>query len=234
MGVPSDDLTRDVDAATSRLLDTAASLTDDDVRAPSILPGWTRGHVLTHIARNADALVNLLGWAHGSREPMYGRGDARERDIEAGAGRPADEQLADLRASADRYTAALQTVPADAWDTVVEWRGGKLQPLHEIPWKRLVEVEVHHVDLGAGYSCEDWPDGFSAGLLDQLIQGLPQRVEGAFTVHRKGDPEPPADQPRPVVTGSAAGLAGWLSGRTSGDDLTVVPSGELPHLPAWI
>jgi maleylpyruvate isomerase len=28
-----------------------------DVRAPSLLPGWTRGHVLSHIARNADGIT---------------------------------------------------------------------------------------------------------------------------------------------------------------------------------
>ena len=35
-------------------------LTDDQAREPSLLPGWSRGHVLTHLARNADAMVNLL------------------------------------------------------------------------------------------------------------------------------------------------------------------------------
>ena len=52
----------DVERATSRLLATAGSL-DADPSAPSLLPGWTRGHVLTHVARNADSLVNLLTWA---------------------------------------------------------------------------------------------------------------------------------------------------------------------------
>lgn len=235
MGVPDADLTRDVDAATGRLLDAAATLDDDDVRAPSLLPGWTRGHVLTHVARNADALVNLLGWAHGQQLPMYGEGDARDREIEAGASRPAAEQVADLRASADRFNTALQEVPAEGWATVVEWRGGKKRALHEIPWARLVEVEVHHVDLGIGYSSQDWPERFTSGLLGQLLDGLPARLgEQAFTVHRLGEPEPAADLPRPVVTGQPASLAGWLSGRTAGADLTVEPAGPLPALPAWI
>ena len=36
---------------------------DDAFAAPSALPGWSRAHVLTHVARNADAMINLLTWA---------------------------------------------------------------------------------------------------------------------------------------------------------------------------
>ena len=52
-------------AATSRLLATATALSDAQVREPSSLPGWTRGHVLTHIARvgHARSLFSVLGSA---------------------------------------------------------------------------------------------------------------------------------------------------------------------------
>src|ERR1022692_5071277 len=49
-----------IGAATDRLLAAADLLTDPGVREPSLLPGWTRGHVLSHPARNADGLGNLL------------------------------------------------------------------------------------------------------------------------------------------------------------------------------
>ncbi len=42
------------------------SQTDLDDRAlgePSALPGWSRRHVLAHVAANADALGNLVRWA---------------------------------------------------------------------------------------------------------------------------------------------------------------------------
>jgi maleylpyruvate isomerase len=41
---------------TGLLIRTAAGLDDGTVRAPSLCEGWTRAHVLSHIARNADAL----------------------------------------------------------------------------------------------------------------------------------------------------------------------------------
>ena len=77
-------LSGDIEQATSRLL---ASVRDiQDVGAPSRLPGWTQGHVLTHIARNADGAVNLLTWARtGVVTPQYASWAAREADIEAGA-----------------------------------------------------------------------------------------------------------------------------------------------------
>src|SRR2546429_8775170 len=90
-------------AATDRVLATATALSDAQAREPSLLPGWSRGHVLTHIARNADGMVNLLHWARtGTQTPMYTSAQSRAADIEAGAGRPAAGPAADLRDSAAR------------------------------------------------------------------------------------------------------------------------------------
>lgn len=235
MGVPDADLTRDIEAATRRLLDTAATLDDSDARAPSQLPGWTRGHVLTHLARNADGLVNLLGWCHGSRTPMYQSTEARDRDIEAGAARSAAELLADVRASAGRFMVALDAVPAGGWETIVELRGGRKLSTGDVPWKRLVEIEVHHADLGVGYTHHDWPERFTNRLLDELVRDLPSRPGmPALTIHRQGEPEPGPDSTQPVVSGSAADLLGWLTGRTDGARLAAMPPGALPALPTWI
>ncbi|MDP9404828.1 MAG: maleylpyruvate isomerase N-terminal domain-containing protein, partial [Actinomycetota bacterium] len=44
-----------VAGATERLLTTTAGLGDDAVAGPSALPGWSVGHVLGHLARNADS-----------------------------------------------------------------------------------------------------------------------------------------------------------------------------------
>ena len=71
--------------ATTRYLGALSDLTDEDMRAPSLLPGWTRGHVVTHLARNADAFCNLLHWAESGQEHyMYDSREQRNADIEAG------------------------------------------------------------------------------------------------------------------------------------------------------
>jgi maleylpyruvate isomerase len=229
MGFDHTELARDVDAATRRLLDTVATLDDGDMRAPSLLPGWSRGHVLTHIARNADGLVNLLGWVHGERVPMYESREVRNRDIEAGSGRSAQELLADVRASADRFTAALAAVPDDGWDTRVVRREGDELTTAEIPLARLVEVEVHHADLTAGYGPDDWPGRFAVDLLDILVAAVPI----SFTVRPSGSERSEKPAAEPVVSGSPAHLAAWLAGRSAGSDLTVTPSGPLPEVPTW-
>src|SRR4051794_19255174 len=97
----------EVDRATQRLLQTAADLDDAACAEPSLLPGWTRGHVLTHLARNADAYTNLLlGAARGEDRAAYATPTARAEGIEAGYARPLAEQLDDIRAAHERFAEA--------------------------------------------------------------------------------------------------------------------------------
>src|ERR1044072_8833933 len=109
-------LMTDVDAASARLLRTAENLNPAAGADPSLLPGWTVGHLLTHVARNADAYTNLLTWARtGVETPAYASPDARQAGIEAGAGRPLAEQIADIRDAHERFCDASAAMPADAW-----------------------------------------------------------------------------------------------------------------------
>jgi len=118
-----------IDQATRRLTATAAGLTDSQAREPSLLPGWTRGHVLTHIARNADGLRNLLIWARtGVVTPQYPDPEAREAGIAAGAGRPAGALAEDLERSAGAFAAEARRVPASAWDVPVHGINGPDHP----------------------------------------------------------------------------------------------------------
>ena len=102
-------------AQTDGVVAAAEALDDAAVPVPSLLPGWSRGHVLTHLARNADGLANLASTAStastGVLQPMYVSMQARDEDIERGAGRPVAELVLDLRSSAGRLAAALRAVP---------------------------------------------------------------------------------------------------------------------------
>jgi maleylpyruvate isomerase len=134
--------------ATTRLLDTVRGLGEADVTEPSLLPGWTRGHVLAHLARNADSLVNLLLWARtGIETPQYPSQFIRDADIEAGAPRPLAEQLTDNETAARRWLSLAQTMPPAAWEAIVRTRQGRPIAATEVLWMRLQEVEIHHVDL---------------------------------------------------------------------------------------
>src|SRR5258708_29681256 len=126
-------------AASERLFDTAARLSDADVRAPSLLPGWSRGHVLTHLARNADGGSNLLVWARtGVETPEYPSMAARAEQIEAGGGRPAGGVLADVRHPAAPVPAGYTPRPEQAWHRAVLWTGRAAPPPAPPPCSPLV------------------------------------------------------------------------------------------------
>ncbi|MEU9183319.1 maleylpyruvate isomerase family mycothiol-dependent enzyme [Streptomyces sp. NPDC048484] len=214
--------------ATERLLSAVAELDNARVTEPSRLPGWSRGHVLAHLSRNADALVNvLLG------RPMYASADARDADIERDAPRPLETQLTDLRDSAAGFQQA-GAAPAD-WSRTVELRNGVTDSASRVPFRRWIEVELHHVDLGIGYEPEDLPEEF----VEREITFLTDRFAG----HPEVPPTRVTDFTRAwstghgsggdaevTVSGPAPALLGWLAGRRDGASL-LVEGGPLPVLP---
>ncbi|EST22644.1 maleylpyruvate isomerase family mycothiol-dependent enzyme [Streptomyces roseochromogenus] len=213
--------------ATERLLTAVAKLDNASLAEPSRLPGWTRGHVLAHLARNADALVNVL-----EGRPMYTSAEARDADIERDAPRPLDAQLADLRESTARFQTAADA-PAD-WTRTVELRNGVTDSASRVPFRRWAEVELHHVDLGIGYELEDVPAEFVEREIDFLADRFAGHKEVPSTVLAAGDGRSwttgggAAGGPV-AVEGTAADLLGWLAGRRDGSRLTA--NGALPKLP---
>ena len=157
------ELSDQIDQATQRLLGTARIITDPDLRVPSMLPGWTRGHVLAHVARNADGMRNVLvGVRTGQDRPAYASAEAREAGIEQGAGRRASELAADLADSAMALRTVARQLPDAGWQVPVRMLDGTdFFPAAELLTRRLAEVELHHCDLGAGYGPGDWPAVFA-------------------------------------------------------------------------
>lgn len=223
-------LLAELDRATRRVLATAEGRCDPS--APSALPGWTQGHVLTHLARNADGMCNLVAWARtGVETPQYPSWEHRVKDIEAGAGRPLPELIADVRDSAERFAAAAGSLPAQAWTYELALPAGA-QKAALIPWRRLREVEVHHVDLGAGYAPADWPESFAHRLLHEAAADQAE-VSVTLLADSLGHPVPVGAGGPPTVSGPAYALAAWLTGRSAGSDLSVEPAGALPAIPEW-
>jgi maleylpyruvate isomerase len=222
-----------ITAATERLLTSAAKLGDDEMREASLLPGWSRGHVLTHVARNADGGTRLLTWARtGVRHAEYPSLEARAAEIDAGADRSAAELVADVRESAARFADAYALMPAEAWGEIVEWTAGQRRPAARAADARLTEVLVHHVDLRAGAGPADWPEDFVARQLEVVTMALDRRDNrpalrlhaiDAQTSHTVSGDDPV------VVRGPQASLLAWLMGRSDGDDLT--SDRPLPVLP---
>ncbi|MEU1087947.1 maleylpyruvate isomerase family mycothiol-dependent enzyme [Streptomyces sp. NPDC005892] len=220
------------------LLASATALGDGDVRAPSLLEGWSRAHVLTHVARSADSRCRLLAAARtGADVPQYADEAHREREIEAGADRPAAELAKDLGTALHRFLEAAADHPEDAWDVPVRWLGGGLRPVRGAVGSMLREVEVHHTDLRTGHLPADWPPSFVARELTATAAELGGRVDApGLVLHAEDGGAPPyrtGDGNGPHVMGRQADLLGWLTGRTAGEGLKVDPPGPLPAVPAW-
>jgi len=220
-----------------RLLDTVHGLTDADVRAPSRLPGWSRGHVLTHIARNADGLRNLLTWAAtGVETPMYPSKASRDADIEAGAGRSAADLEADVESSGERLLAAFADFPPEGLERPVRTGSGAVIYGWEIPVVRIREIEIHHVDLDVGYTPAHWSPEFVVRTLDQLTDLFRnQRDVPVHTLRGTGTGrEWQVGTAGPTLTGPESALLAWLTGRSAGDGLTSDADGSIPAAPRWI
>jgi maleylpyruvate isomerase len=178
------------------LLGTIDGLTDEQARSASKLAGWTIGHVLTHIARNADSVVRRLeGAAQGRVVGQYPGGyGGRAAAIEVGAERPAAELVADVRSSAAELEAAIERFPATAWDGLTRDVSGAELPAHTTVLSRWREVEVHHVDLGLGDTPADWPPELVALWLPVELGRLAHRADPtqllARTIGRGPAPEP--------------------------------------------
>jgi maleylpyruvate isomerase len=245
--VPSDSfdpaaILEQITSATEQLLQTAARLTDTDVRAPSLLPDWSRGHVLTHLARNADGGTRLLTWARtGVPAAEYPSMAARAEEIEAGSGRTAEELLTDVRESAERFAAQYRQLPPEAWQRTVRWTGGQEHPAARAADSRLTEVLIHHVDLDAGYTPAQWPTDFVRFMLRLAVSALSKRdgvpamrltASDTGTSYELGSTAAfTRDTPVIAIHGAQHSLSAWLTGRSPGADLIVQDDEPLPKPP---
>jgi maleylpyruvate isomerase len=227
----------DLRSSTSALLlgVEAERWTDADMRVPSLLPGWTRGHVLTHLARNADSYSRTVSGAlRGEILQRYPDGpEGRNADIEAGARRGATELLADLRESADRLDRLFTAVgDAGAWDAPSQDE----RPVHAWVPARWREVEVHRVDLGGSYGAADWPPAFVSYLVPKLAERVGERsdqslrieveAEGSVTTDLPGSVWPVGSGDPVVVRGPDWAVLAWLTGRpeAAAGNLTTAPA----------
>ncbi|WP_436533754.1 maleylpyruvate isomerase family mycothiol-dependent enzyme [Actinoplanes sp. HUAS TT8] len=216
-----------ITSATEHLMATAAGFDDTDVRQPSLLPGWSRGHVLTHVARNADGGTRMLTWARtGVETPEYPSMRARADEIEAGSGRPAKVLLADVRDSASRFAEAYEAMPEHAWSRILRWTSGKQRPASRAATSRLTEVLVHHVDLAAGFGPDHWPADFVTAQLADVVTAFTGRAAvpalhliaaDTGAEYRLG-----SSTGAIVVRDRQASLLAWLLGRSQ-NDLPALP-----------
>jgi len=161
------------------LLASLASLTNDDFRSPSLLPRYSRGHVVTHLANKARAHVWVFGGPPaGETRQLHPDGYDADRAADAGASRSAAELRADLTQSFDLLEAAWEGLDDALWEQQAIMTAGP-RTMTEIVRHHMRNVEVHHVDLDIGYRPADWPASFVEAELPKRLRALPHRTDHA-------------------------------------------------------
>lgn len=105
---------------------------------------------------------------------MYASLEGREEDIEQGAGRSSKEVADDLASSAMALRTVMLGLPDEAWQFPVRVPDSGPFPAEQLLPRRLVEVELHHVDLDYGYGPADWPAAFATMDLPEPLASLRQ------------------------------------------------------------
>ena len=225
---------------TALFLNAVEQLDDEQLRAPSGLPTWSRDQLVAHVARNAEALSRLASWARtGVETPMYSSFEQRDADIAAARQSPASLLRSELVATAIELERDLDGLSASSWSARVRSAMGREIPATELPWMRVREVWMHAVDLASGVSVEDLPDALLDTLADDVSTMLSTR-EGCPALRLEPrDREVawvlgPSAQDAAIVRGTAGQLVAWMTGRDSGQDLSVDDGDGLPVLPRWL
>ena len=216
-------------------------LSDAELDGGTLLPGWTRRHVVAHVGYNARAIARLIEWAAtGVETPMYPSPEARNHEIDFGSTLSPIALRHLFDHSAVHLNVEWRDLPADAWHHKVKTAQGRIVPAEETVWMRTREVWMHAVDLDNGATFSDIPVPVLERLLRDITSawhtrgtdtGLLVKVDGtdlAFGDVGAADPT--------TVTGPLPAVVEWAAGRGSrGVTATgFSAAGGTPPAPKWI
>ena len=205
-----------------RVLD---ALPDDALDGPSLLPGWSRRHVVAHVGYNARAITRLVSWAHtGVETPMYASPEQRAAEIDEGATQPARALRHLSEHAAITLDVEWRDTPDAVWAREVRTAQGRVVPLTETVWMRTREVWLHAVDLSAGLVPGATVSTIPADVLARLLSdvtaawartgaGADLRVEPTDGAAVPGWDGAPWGEGTTTVRGDLAELTAWATGR---------------------
>ena len=212
-----------------------ADLSDRDLDADSLLPGWSRRHLVAHVGYNAAALCRLMDWAStGTETPMYASADQRAREIDEGSSLNAGALRNLFDHTVARLDAKWRHLPPAAWSTQVRTAQGRVVPATETVWMRTREVWIHAVDLGSGGRFGDFPPVVLKSLLADIVDAWRRNDRGAGLVLTVDGCRPIVLPPGPrttTVSGPLPAVVRWAAGRGT---VGVSIDGDAEGPPRWL
>lgn len=214
-------------------------LSDADLDGASLLPGWTRRHVVAHVGYNARAIARLVEWAAtGVETPMYASTTVRNQEIDFGATLSPIALRNLFDHSAVHLSVEWRDLPDAAWKKHVRTIQGRQVPASETIWMRSREVWVHAVDLNNGATFDQIPSNILERLLTDITTAWKNRgddrdlllkIIDARTVSEIGDVE--SSDPE-VITGTLSALTAFACGRSNKQ--VTSNRKDVPIAPRWI
>ncbi|MGC0366569.1 maleylpyruvate isomerase [Rhodococcus sp. 27YEA15] len=223
---------------TEQLTRHLAELRDDEVAEQSVLPGWTRAHLVAHVGYNAAALCRLTDWAAtGIETPMYDSVEQRGREIDDGAGDSVQVLRDRVGDTARLLDEKWHSLSESAWSREVRTIQGRTVPASETIWMRAREVWIHAVDLGNGARFSEIPDPVLRSLVDDVIKAWRNNGLGSGLTLQISEEEPISIDPdrgrdnQVSISGDLAAVVQWITGRGA-EGVTGLPDGV--DAPRWL
>ena len=227
-----------MEQGTAAFIAASDRIDDDSLGEDTALTGWTRRHLMAHVAANAEALGRLVRWASTGEEcRMYSSPQQRNDDIENGSRLPATDLRQWVRSSARKLSDDLSGLSAAQWGHCVVTAQGRTVTARALPWMRSREVMVHAVDLGSGTTFADLPAAFLEALVADVAVKRSASANGPSLTVRATDTGESWDingtGERLTAAGSLTAVASWLTGRAVAG-INTTDGTAVPVLPAWL
>lgn len=215
---------------TDMLMATVESLSADEMTVPSLCEGWTRAHVIAHLASNGRALVKLINWAlTGEEQQLYASKEARAQDISDLANLPREELLGRLRESAQYFAEQAQRLGGELSVEEVHLHGKQI-PATSIVALRIAEVVVHHHDLDTAWTIEEADPDSVLNAIEAAVRTMRAKGAPGMTLVTEERDEWVIGDGALRVSSDREGLLEWLA---RGAAENVEADGPLPNLPSW-
>ena len=223
-------------AAADTVSSKVAGLRDEDVLAATELPGWTRGHVLAHLAHVSNAVARQVEYTlRGERIDFYDGGPSgRTQAIEMAAGQGAREHQEALAAGMTKVLGALEGLEEEQWQLPISYRNGVVRDGALAYWRELL---IHLTDLQVGRGPETWSKEFCLYLLEFLTPRVPENTHLKLLPLGLSPMTIGTGENAVSVSGMLTDIVAWLAGRTptmgSLRAEAAADSVELPELLGW-
>ena len=215
---------------TDMFLATVSSLSDEELAAPSLCEGWTRAHVIAHVASSGRALIGLIDWAtSGEERRLYASPEARSEAIADLAALPREELLAEVRDSAAAFAGEAERLTGELAAPEVKV-GGRELPATSIVALRIAEVVVHHHDLDTAWTIEEADPDSLLNAIEAVVRAMRAKGGPGMTLATEERDQWIIGNGALHIESDREGLLKWLA---RGDAAHIEAEGPVPALPSW-